>query len=1131
MKKFLSLAVATVCCLGLTLHAQDPLLRAREMEAGSNPLGARLLLEQTVRDGQGGAAALSTWAEFLDRHGDPEARAVYRELLNQLEPANSEQRAAVLRRLVVLDMLAGDTVSAEEHLDAYREAGGAELDDAQISHEPLDPATSGYLEIPGPLSAFARMIAVAPDNPPETILQAVTHNVATRGYRAAGASGAMQPNEYLKLAVRYLSQARELELLAGDSGTIRVDACESNATQELLRVLGFRIRGGCGGDVILETVSPVRAFLTIDSGFPLAELEESLRTNRPFVHSFEPSRVPMLYDGAFWTAASDTDGDEPLIDMFLGDPALSRLYLSLSQLSPETAEAITGAADQHRLKAFAHVLDFYGSLFEVRDGRAIVPGGELAEQAWQNLVGVSPRRGGEFFVRLAAVDDGWMASFFDSLMRTRGPALEYLTEPSRMERFYQAVRGRVTSPGPARPVFRANADMMLLVTRLPIEADGQPHIPGGLEVWKELFSSRRGRDYDENLSRNAPRWQDADDLLEALFALCRKPVDNEALKIYLGASDIDRRRETPLEPATVRRLIAAVPDREPQFPVFTETGTLSDSTLVAYLDRTDEIQDIGDRMRRSEAAGSMQALVGLWQIFVRNGAIPESEADGALNGIIAAFSPPWNDEAMLDKSLSGLNVLLDAVGRPENLSLQDYFIDLLAGAASPADAETHNLLIEDLIRMFEAQRLVPIDDLTELASHLDALAEGSAQQVNSELVARLAARLDEIPPSRDSLSGNPVDSQANSYWSEAHIQRERDLNLRRGVERAAGNPDRLRELRADLAPLLRDTLVGLNYIYYAPPGSQIILTNPLFVRGHGFLGRFVEQNSWEDTTVAGSGWPRSAGGRLVGSLAGLPYALAQAEQDFLVPDSEQALIWQDLVPQLIVDAKVPRWWNVSSSQLHWLALHLRYGRSALAEAALVPERREELVELLRNQATPARVLSLERYLDAGDLPGAIEYVTPSELFLLARDLLETRESDDVISREIRQLAAEDPDQINYDRIGRLFGSPKPTLSTSYRPDLLNLRTFPTLMRYSSRILAESWESNLLYFADLADELYLRPSQLNLYVPQWTRQTVETIFATNLEDWPAVLRSLRAVGENARGEMSQRWTGVQQALVN
>ena len=71
------------------------------------------------------------------------------------------------------------------------------------------------------------------------------------------------------------------------------------------------------------------------------------------------------------------------------------------------------------------------------------------------------------------------------------------------------------------------------------------------------------------------------------------------------------------------------------------------------------------------------------------------------------------------------------------------------------------------------------------------------------------------------------------------------------------------------------------------------------------------------------------------------------------------------------------------------------------------------------------------------------------------------------------------------------------------------------MGYSSRILAESWESNLLYYAALADEVHIPPAELNLLVPGWTQQTVERIFATHLEDWPALLRSLRLVGDEVR----------------
>ncbi len=96
-----------------------------------------------------------------------------------------------------------------------------------------------------------------------------------------------------------------------------------------------------------------------------------------------------------------------------------------------------------------------------------------------------------------------------------------------------------------------------------------------------------------------------------------------------------------------------------------------------------------------------------------------------------------------------------------------------------------------------------------------------------------------------------------------------------------------------------------------------------------------------------------------------------------------------------------------------------------------------------------------------------------------------------------------------------FGTPKPTLTNSYQSELLHLRTFPTLMGHSSRILAESWESANLFWAALADEVNSSPAELNVLIPEWTRMTVEGIFATHLEDWPALLRSLRSVGDKVR----------------
>jgi hypothetical protein len=434
-----------------------------------------------------------------------------------------------------------------------------------------------------------------------------------------------------------------------------------------------------------------------------------------------------------------------------------------------------------------------------------------------------------------------------------------------------------------------------------------------------------------------------------------------------------------------------------------------------------------------------------------------------------------------------------------------------------------------MIRIFEAQRLLSLNLLFELADHLESLTRG--ERLNTALVNRLAARMSEIQLPRTSLTGPEKNAFAFGYWTERHLEAQRKLNLRAFIDRAASDAERMRDVRGELAPFLRDTLVGLNYVHYAPPGAQLLLTNPLFVRSHDFLGMQGNTQTWRMTEVLGTGWPSSGGGRLMGSLAGLPYALAEAEQNFMVPTREQALIWGDLVPQMILSAKIPRWWSVTPAQLHWVGLHMRYAETLLAQGALEPRRRQEVTEILERQSAPARAWQVARLLEHGEVHTALERITPAEMFVLAVEALRRdKTASGPLAAEIRSLEQQFSEQVSYAAISRAFGTPKPTLTNSYRPELLLLRTFPTLMGYSSRIMAESWESPLLYWAALADAVHVPPAQLNVLIPELTQKTMERIFATHLEDWPALLRSLRLVGEDFRLKQRVQMEAEQKAAL-
>jgi hypothetical protein len=1086
----------------------------RQMESAGDTAGARTALARAAESNPSSIPALTAYAEFLERYGDPAARSAYSKLLAALRGSGNTTREGVIaRRLAVLDLLAGDNDAVSRDLDSYRRATGTEL---RLSQAPQGAPAAGTVTIPGPLRSFARMAALAPDAPAEAILAALARNVVTNGYQASHSNDALEQTEYLKLVHRYLSQAHELENLAGAEKVIKVTNCDASNVAELIRILGFRMRGGCGSEVVLETVNAARAFLSTDSGFPINQLEDALRTNRPFTYDYHPTVVPVLFGPEYWTGGGKDKTQPDFLDTFVGDPSLCRLYLGMSKLDRETADALRKHVGFARLKVFAHVLDFFGGMFEIRNGKAIVPGGTRSAAAWADLVGASPDKGAEFFDKLLAKDDGWLASLYDALARIQGPVRDYLTDPARMKRFYTAVRGRITSPGPARPVFRSNTDMMLLTTRLRLDPDGKPHIPGGLEVWRNLFVQHPQGKYDGKLTRLAVTWKDPDDVLEALFALCRKSVENEPLKIFMALSDLDRYRTQPLKPATVDRLARAYHTFGAQYPVFAESGSLSDQAIVGFMDTAESIDKVHDPLFRSDLAGSYEALIGLWQILVRQGTIPDAKAGPAFTAIVSGFAQVRSDRELFDAGRTGVKALLDAA--PAVPGGADYpqqrFLELLSGGSESTDADVQAKVEQDLGRILDAQRMVSLDTLFQLADHLEGLGKGS--KLNTALINKLTAGISEIQLPRSSLSPNEKNAMGFGYWTDKHLDEERKLNLRAAIEKAAGSPEKLAEVRGLLAPILRDTLVGLNYAYYAPPGAQILITNPLFVRNHDFIGMQGAAHTWRSTELFGSGWPSNAGGRLVGSLATLPYALADAEQNFLVPAQTQALIWGDLVPQMILSAKIPKWWGVTPGQVHWVGLHLRYGRELLAESALDPQLRAEVLDALSVHAAPVRTAAISRLIAEGDAKDAAEQVTPSELFSIARDVAPKRSADSsCVLAELLRLQAEFPKEINYAAISRAFGSPKPTLANSYQPQLLNLRTFPALMGYSSRIMAESWESNTLYWAALADETSVTPAQLNVRIPEWTQTLVERIFASHLEDWPALLKSLRAVGDEVR----------------
>jgi hypothetical protein len=195
---------------------------------------------------------------------------------------------------------------------------------------------SATLSVPGPLRSFLRMAGISQKISTEEVAPLLARNVFQLGYEGAQPKG--RPTEFLLLLIRYVQQARELSALAGPDGTLRVSNCEE--AKPLLKVLGYRTRPDCGQpNILLQTEDPQRAFLTVNSGFPLPQLEQSLRDAQTFTYPSARTRVPALLADSDWSRKRNAK-DWDLLDALLHSPALARFYWALARMDSETQVAL-----------------------------------------------------------------------------------------------------------------------------------------------------------------------------------------------------------------------------------------------------------------------------------------------------------------------------------------------------------------------------------------------------------------------------------------------------------------------------------------------------------------------------------------------------------------------------------------------------------------------------------------------------------------------------------------------------------------------------------------------------------------------------------------------------------------------
>jgi hypothetical protein len=923
--------------------------------------------------------------------------------------------------------------------------------------------------------------------------------------------------EYLLLLTRYVEFAHAVHALAGPDGAVHIADCDD--ASRLIVVLGYRFEHACGQrNAFLVTSNPDRAFLTVDSGFPLARLEESLAQHTPFSFEFPVTQVPVVLTQKEWTEASawGKSGSPDLLEILLHDRQMDRLYSAIAHCDPETRKALAQSPGLMKLLPVAPQLDFYGTRLSIRSGQVVVPGG--ANREWQELVGASPKSAGDFVLNLLSKDRGWLAAYYDAVARVDREQQARLTEGNRLKKWYAAYQSSASARTASEGVFARNSNLLLLFTRLDWDAQGRPKVPGDLTAWEEILEKNSGLASRHDWKRQARGVENPDRLVEDIVAYSNVETDVGPLQIYLMLSAINAKRapETGISEDAARLMAGRFARYGAWYPIFVEFPQLNDKSIVQFINIADGIDKLPNAGYRSNALGAFQADIGVWEILARQGQIAKAKLNESWQSALGPFAAIGTSQQLFDTARGSLNAVIVAAGGKAD-STQDEIVDLLAGPEQTTreGRRVHDELARRMRSVLEDQRLVSLDTLFGLYDGLNAMAHGSAAADN---LLDLAGNLREFELPRPIFTGGEKATWSPVIYSSRHAELQVRTDLKTVIANP-GTPAQLEAARGKLTPFLRDTLVGLNYAYYEPPGAQVLHNNPLFVRSHDFstLSVLGVQRIWGAPELVGIGVTAGGGAYLMGSLADLPYALAQVEEDFIAPANVQALVWRETAPQLLVSGTVPRWWSVNSDELHAAALYQRAGEELLDAAGGNPQLREELTGILARYMPAGRLARIESALSGQGGPREwAKEVAPSDCFYLAaayrRIYPPEAGNGGKALKELDELARKDPQAADFERISADFGVPHPAMEQSDAPSLVETEVFPVSGGYTNRLFGESWESSNLYWARLADDMGYSPVMLNLLVPALTRQMVTRIFATNIDDWPAILRAMKQTGE-------------------
>jgi hypothetical protein len=215
-------------------------------------------------------------------------------------------------------------------------------------------------------------------------------------------------------------------------------------------------------------------------------------------------RVSLPLSPAAWARILGRDREgrpRDVLTAIVVDGGAARLYRGLSTFDAPTLAALS---DGHALRTIyrRHTDAFtaFAASFRVDGARVQVPGGHDAAALWQDIVGASVMRPGDFLVQLAAADEGRVFFLYDTIDRLDDAHRRFALaaaepDPARRRERVRALRATFALADPwwdaARlPFSRPVADAPRVLQTARVTADGVLAPPNRELLWTAAFDDQ-----------------------------------------------------------------------------------------------------------------------------------------------------------------------------------------------------------------------------------------------------------------------------------------------------------------------------------------------------------------------------------------------------------------------------------------------------------------------------------------------------------------------------------------------------------------------------------------------------------------------------------------------------------------